>query len=215
MLWFRYPPFPPPRSTRVPFPPGYLARLLSPFFQLPPLRPFLCSRPTTSSSVWSPVVLPSEVFSPPADGQPMSSSGGLSGVCRFAPPPPDLCGWCYLAWVWVEGQRRRHPPAMVWSPSTCWQASPGLACLCRRSISLFDSYGARLSVCPPPPSPFLRTTVRVPILSLLTEEYFRVRSARPCPAGPGRPVERFKHLRSSSVSPPPASLFHGHLFWIM
>ena len=25
-------------------------------------------------------------------------------------PPPDLCSWWYLAWVWVGGRRRRRPP---------------------------------------------------------------------------------------------------------
>ena len=77
------------------------------------------------------------------------------------------------------------PPAMVWILSTRRQATPGLAFRLQRSSSLFDSCGARLSVCSTPPLP--RTTVLVPILSLLTEEYFRDRSVRPCPAGPGRP----------------------------
>ena len=39
---------------------------------------------------------------------------------------PNLCGWWYLARVWVEGRRRRHPPAMVLSSSTRRQASPGV-----------------------------------------------------------------------------------------
>ena len=55
------PPYPPskihpgslPSSAFLPYP-------LSSFL-LPPLRPFLCSRPSTSSSVWSPVVRPSEL----------------------------------------------------------------------------------------------------------------------------------------------------------
>ena len=67
---------------------------------------------------------------------------------------------------------------------------------------------------PPPPSPFPRTTVRVPLLSLLTEDYFCGRSALPCSAGPGRPVGCFPRLWSLSLSSPPPSLFHGHLFWV-
>ena len=44
------------------------------------------------------------------------------------------------------GANEMAPPAMVWSPLTRRQATPGLACLCRRSSSFFDSCGARLSV---------------------------------------------------------------------
>ena len=53
---------------------------------------------------------------------------------------------------------------------------------------------------PPPPSLFPLTTVRVPISSLLTEDYFRGRSARPHPAGPGLPVVR---LNASGPRPCP------------
>ena len=56
---------------------------------------------------------------------------------------------------------------------------------------------------PPNPSPFPRTTVRVPILSLLTEEYFRGRSARPRPAGPGLPVGRLNVSGPRPCPPPP------------
>ena len=51
---------PPARFTRVPCPPGHFTRLLSHFFLLPPLRPFLCGRRSTSSSGWASVVRPSE-----------------------------------------------------------------------------------------------------------------------------------------------------------
>ena len=136
---------PPPRFTRVPCPPGHLSRILSPFFQLPPLRSFMCSRPSPSRSVWSPVILPSEVFSPPADGRPMSSPGVLSSVCRFAPPPRPVR--LVVRGLGVGGGAKdTAPPAMVWSPLTRWQASPGITCLRRRLISLLDSLGAHLSV---------------------------------------------------------------------
>ena len=36
-------------------------------------------------------------------------------LCFWLAPPPDLCGWRYLARVLVEGLRRRRPPAMAWS----------------------------------------------------------------------------------------------------
>ena len=54
-----------------------------------------------------------------------------------------------------------------------------------------------------PPSPFPRTTVLFPLLSLLTEEYFHGRSARPCPAGPGRPVGCFDVVDPRPCPPPP------------
>ena len=59
----------------------------------------------------SPIVRPSESYQPSGFGRPMSSSGFLTQrpICRFE-PPPDLCGWWYLAWVWVEGRSRRRPP---------------------------------------------------------------------------------------------------------
>ena len=98
------------------------------------------------------------------------------------------------------GAKEKAPPAIVWSPSTRRQASPGISCLCRRSSSLLDSLGARLSVSP---SPFPRTTVLVPLLSLLTEEYFCGCSARPCPAGPGRPVGCFDVSGPCPCPPPP------------
>ena len=36
----------------------------------------------------------------------------------------------------------------------------------------------------------------------------------PCSAGPGRPGGCFPRLWSPSLSPPPPSLFPGHLFWV-
>ena len=49
------------------------------------------------------------------------------------------------------GAKETAPLAMVWSPLTRQQASPGLVCLCRRSIYLFHYCGARIYVCPPLP----------------------------------------------------------------
>ena len=65
--WFRSPLIPPPIFTRVPFPTVYFCPYPLSSFLLPPLRPFMCSLPTASSSVWSPVVRLSEVSKPPAD----------------------------------------------------------------------------------------------------------------------------------------------------
>ena len=124
---------PPPRFTRVTCPPWHLARLLSPFFPFPPLRPFLCRRLSPSSSVWSPVVRPSEVFSPPSEGRSMSSPGVLSSVPYAGlHPPPDLCVWWYLAWVWVEGrkleERREDTGRITWrarNPGESWREEKG------------------------------------------------------------------------------------------
>ena len=55
-----------------------------------------------------------------------------------------------------------------------------------------------------------RTTVRVPIPFLLTEEYFRGRSMRPHPAGPGLPVGRLNASGPRPCPTPFPSLFHGH-----
>ena len=57
----------------------------------------------------SPIVRPPESYQTSGFGRPMSSSvfPNQCPICRFV-PPPDLCGWWYLAWVWVEGRRRRQ-----------------------------------------------------------------------------------------------------------
>ena len=125
-------------------------------------------------------------------------------VCRVV---FDLCGWWYLAWVWVEG-RRRQPPAIFLDSL---DASTGVAwrmCLFwlirfllvsgflpsifksdgffRPSWVLVEFFLVPVSLCPPPPFP--RTTVRVLLPSLLTEDYFCGRYARPHTADPGLPV---------------------------
>ena len=58
----------------------------------------------------------------------------------------------------------------------------------QRLWTLVGDRGARICLPPPPPIPFPRTTVLVSIPSLLTEEYFRRRPARPQPAGPLDPA---------------------------
>ena len=73
-----------------------------------------------------------------------------------------------------------------------------------------------LSVCPPPPlpSPFSRTTVLVPMPSLLTEEYFGGSPARPRPAAPPwtrtscRPPKR---LLGPVLCPPPPPYYMAML----
>ena len=98
-------------------------------------------------------------------------------------PPPRPVRLVILVLGVGGGTKETAPPAMVWSPLTRRQASPMLECLRRLSSSLFNSCGALLSVCPSP-SPFPRTTVRVPILSLLTEEYFVVAPRALAPLDP-------------------------------
>ena len=69
------------------------------------------------------------------------------GVC-----PPDLCGWRYLARVWVEGRRRRSPPGglevLNVSRHTDWTTEVSFALL-----TPLDHLGDRLCL-PPPPPPF-------------------------------------------------------------
>ena len=130
-VMFLVPPFPPPpRCTRVPCPPGHFARLLSPFFLLPLLCPFLCGRPSTSSSGWASVVRLSEdsftTLRLAADKNALLLVSCPAALRGFATPlPPDLCGWWYLAWVWVEGRRRRRPPQWYGFPWRVGRCRPG------------------------------------------------------------------------------------------
>ena len=82
---------PPPRFTWVPCPLQF-ARILSLSPLLPPLHLFLFLWSFTSSSVWSPVVRPGEVYNPPSDCRPMPSPGFLSSVPyeNFPPLQPVL-----------------------------------------------------------------------------------------------------------------------------
>ena len=70
----------------------------------------------------------------------------------------------------------------------------------RRSWTLVNDCGARLCLPPPPPSPFPHTTILVPIPSLLTEEYFLVRPARPYPAFPPWNLTSYQNMDTSSLS---------------
>ena len=159
------------------------------------------------------------------------------------PPPPDLYGWWYLAWVWVcvEGQKKETAPrggresvvssagitvqtakcmpppdarlpsrflrsAIDMSPST---RLVGFARESVPSLSLEFSLASCVPVslsAPPPPSPFPCTTVRFPLLSLLTGECFCGCSARsPAPLGPAVRAAAFlvSGPRSCPLPPPP------------
>ena len=108
-----------------------VSSLLSSFFLLSVhkrlfSRPPPVSGPPHRSSL---IVRPPESYQPYGSGRPMSSPSFPTQrpICRLAPPPPpDLYGWWYLAWVWVcvEGRKRRRPPAVVVSPSSRRKASP-------------------------------------------------------------------------------------------
>ena len=173
---------------------------------MPHLRPFLCCRPTTSISVCSPFVNPSEVYKPPAYCQNkcpllVSCPASLRG---FAPPPPRPVRLVVLDLGVGGGAKETAPPAMVLSSLMRRHASPGIACLCRRSRSLFDFIGARLYVFPPPPplplSPYNRTSPdTLPPNGRLFS--WSLRSPLPrCTRPSCRPPKR---LRSPSVSSPP------------
>ena len=81
--------------------------------------------------------------------------------------------------------RNRHE-----SLDSSGRLSPGKACFRRRSNSLLSLACTSLCLPPPPPSPFPRTTVRFPLLSLLTGECFR---------GPRSPAIRIKDNSSLSA----------------
>ena len=73
-----------------------VSSLLSSF--LLPLCPYQSIHPPPSSSVWPFIVRPSEVFSPPADGRPMSSPVFLSSgpYAGLHPPPTCAAGGTWL-----------------------------------------------------------------------------------------------------------------------
>ena len=108
---------PPPRFIRVPcsFWNILLVSSLFPSYMPPstPVSVYSADSPPVSGPPHrpSPIIRPSEGYQPSGFGRPMSSSGFPTQrpICRFA-PPTDLCGWWYLTWVWVEGQRRQLPP---------------------------------------------------------------------------------------------------------
>ena len=60
----------------------------------PPLCPFLFIRPSTSSSIWSPVVSTEEVSHLRLTADQCHAPGFLSSVLLYeSSPSPDLCGW--------------------------------------------------------------------------------------------------------------------------
>ena len=88
-----------------------------------------------------------------------AAPGVLSIVPMFeGPPPPELCGWWYLARVWVEGHRRWCPPQLSWGPQCVFTIPPeGLEYLGQKYLwqSWFPSMIlVPISVCPPPPPLF-------------------------------------------------------------
>ena len=175
---------------------------------MPHLRPFLCIRPTPSS-VCSPIIRPSESYQPSGDRP--------TNVLSCFPDPASHMQVCthprtvrlVVLVLGVGGEAKETaPPAMVLSPSSRRQASPGLACLCRRSSSILDSCGARLSVCPPlPPPPFpvqpylflYSPSKRKSIFVVAPRGCFDVSGPRPCPPPPPLPYSMV--IISGSRSP--------------
>ena len=188
------------------------ARILYIFFLLPPLRSVLFSRLSTSSSVWSPVASPSEVYSPPADCLPNSLLLVSCPESRMKVCSPRPVRLVVLDSGMGGGTKETATPAMVLSSWTRRQASPG------SSVTFVDALGPSLilvvpvSLSPPTPplplSPYNRTcpntlppNVRVFSWSLCAPS---PRWTRPsC-----RPPERLRY--PYVPPPPPLSLFHGH-----
>ena len=134
----------------------------------------------------------------------MSSPGFLSSVpyAGLHPPPTCEAGGTWLGCGW-RGKGDGAPRDGLESIDS----SVGVAPVSVPSLTL--EFPLRFLRCPslclppPSPSPFPCTTVLVPLPSLLTEDYFCGRSARPCPAGPGRPVGCFDVSGPRLCPPPP------------
>ena len=138
-----------PFRVSFPYPlsflPFYLLSVYISVFSRPPPA----ASDTTSSFRWKAINPPSAT----ADQCPLLVSCPAAHMQVFTPPQPVQL--VVLRLGVGGGAKETAPPSMVWIPLTRRQATPGLACLLRRSSSLFDSCGARLSVCPSsPPPPF-------------------------------------------------------------
>ena len=156
---------------------------------MPPLRLFLCIQPTLLQCLVPTIVRPPSsvrrrATNPPAlaDQFPLLVSRPSVPYAGLHPPPTCVDGGTWLGCGWRgegDGAPRGGLESVV--------SSAGVACLCdtRRSISLLIlAVPISLLSTPPPPSPFPRTTVRVPLLSLLTGEFFMVTPRSPAPLGP-------------------------------
>ena len=174
---------------------------------MPPLRPFLCIQPTPSS-VW---FLPSSVPHRPSVGKLPTLRLRSTNVLFCFPNPASHMQVCtpprpvrlVVLGLGVGGGAKETAPPRDGLESFVSSFVARESVPSSTLVFPLDSCGARLSVCLPPSSPFPRTTVLVPLLSLLTGDYFRGRSALPCPAGPGRPAGCFKRVRSPSFSSSP------------
>ena len=117
-------------------------------------------------------------------------------------PPPT----CTAGGTWLGCGRRGEGDGSLRDGLDYLDASAGDA---RGSVpSSTLEFSLRFLRCPslyltPPSFLFPRTTVCVPILSLLTEEYFRDRSVCLCPAGPGCHSGCFNFYGPVLVIPPP------------
>ena len=104
---------------------------LPPLQDLPRFLAFQCNLPASSLSpsiaYYPSVFVKSPVHLQQRRGHPSSvrresafrrtsgqrpAPGSLSSVLTYESFPPDLCGWCYLVRVWVEGHRRWRPPRL-------------------------------------------------------------------------------------------------------
>ena len=171
--WFCSPPLlpfpPPPRFSRVPCP---LQFACSSRFPLPPLRSCHLVAPSPSPAASdSPL---SVRWAPPADSSsgrqpnqkcPLLGSGAPRFWCVTA-----LCGWWYLAWVWVGGLRRRRPPrfSLSWRVDRLFAGQMATAFLLDslsptafvETLPRQSFLGARLLL-PPSPSPVPHTLRRL------------------------------------------------------
>ena len=105
---------------------------------------------------------------------------------------------------------RRRPPQWLWVSRLVASRRPGIVPASLNAQVPSQFLWCPSLFCPPPPSPFPRTTVLVPIPSRPTGEYFRGRPARPLPFGSPCPWTRWPPNRCHGPLSYPPSPFLCH-----
>ena len=194
-----------PRFVRVPCCPEHIARLPLSFLPICFLSARVClfSRPPPVSIphiVCPPLSVRRKATNPPtlADQCLLLFSFPSVPYAGLHPPPTGAAGGTWLGCGW-GGEGDGAPRGGCESLDSSGRRRPGKRAFVDARIL------SRVLRCPSlflPPLPLSHTTVLVPLLSLLTGEYFRGCYALPCSAGPGRPAGCFDVSSPRPFLPP-------------